>query len=729
MVKLAEGLMPTVVYWGRDLGPDGEAIAAQIAFTSEPAVMNSSLDSPRRVSVFPGEEEGWSGTPGAAWRNEGLIATAPFEVMEATLIGSSALRIRLRDGCGVELKMNYSIDDHGVLSARATIANVSLDSDRVVEVAALRLLLPLPQRAEEIVDLTGRWTSERRPQRTAVTDGTHLRAVRRGRPGHDSPFLTMVGTKGFTFGEGEIWAAHVAWSGNQEYLVERLPEGVGVLASLFGGSELLLPGEVRLRAGESYESPDVLFTWSDCGIDGISYRLHSYVRDLHSYPSTPRPLVLNTWEAVYFDHDIDRLRALARAAEAVGVERFVLDDGWFKDRRDDTAGLGDWYVDEGLWPDGLNTLSDTVHAAGMQFGLWFEPEMVNLDSDVAREHSDWLLSPLGDNALPWRHQFVLNLSNPEAWSYLLDRIDTLVETLRIDFIKWDHNRDLHQAIDRVSGRPAVRAHTRAVYRLMDVLRARHPALEIESCASGGARIDLGMMSHAQRVWPSDSNDPIDRQDIQRWTGVLLPPEVIGTHIGPATAHTTHRTSSLSFRLITALFGHAGIEWDITGCSEQELEQLKAWASLYKRERPLLHSGRTWRSEVNDGSSLHGVVAPDQSRGLFAWVRTQTSAVAHTERVRVPGLCPLHDYSIRLHDEFDNAALHQVSGPEWMGAAGTDRGAVYSGTFLTDVGIPLPLLNPSQALLFSFSKIAAAPPETIEPAIGSASTSMKESHPA
>ncbi|MDM4777904.1 alpha-galactosidase, partial [Micromonospora sp. b486] len=271
-------------------------------------------------------------------------------------------------------------------------------------------------------------------------------------------------------------------------------------------------------------------------------------------------MTLNVWEAVYFGHELDRLRALADAAAEVGVERFVLDDGWFRGRRHDQAGLGDWWVDGEVWPDGLQPLIDHVRGHGMQFGLWVEPEMVNPDSDLFRAHPEWVLQAPGRLPPPWRHQQALDLVNPDAYAYLLERLDAVLgEHDGIAYLKWDHNRDLTEAGH--AGRPGVHAQTLAVYRLLDELRARHPGVEIESCSSGGARVDLEILRRTDRVWASDCNDALERLSIQRWTGLLLPPELVGTHIGPERSHTTHRVHDLSFRAVTALFGHHGIEWE------------------------------------------------------------------------------------------------------------------------------------------------------------------------
>ncbi len=550
--------------------------------------------------------------------------------------------------------------------------------------------LPVPERAAELLDLTGRWCRERSPQRRPFQHGTQARLSRRGRTGHDATLLLAVGTPGFGFRSGEVWAVHTAWSGNHEHTAERLPEGAGAggAGALFGG-ELLQPGELRLGPGEAYSTPWICFSYSEHGLDGVSARVHRWLRSRPEHPRRPRPLTLNSWEAVYFDHDEQRLAGLARAAAAVGVERFVLDDGWFSGRRDDSAGLGDWFVDPAVWPRGLRPLADLVGELGMEFGLWVEPEMVNPDSNVARDHPDWILGARPDGTLPrpWRRQQVLDLANPQAFGYLAGRLDALVSEIGVAYLKWDHNRDLHEA-------PHVHEQTLASYRLLDGLRARHPGLEIESCSSGGARVDLGILAHTDRIWASDTNDPVERQAIQRWTGLLVPPELVGAHVGPARAHTTGRVSELGLRCLTALFGHAGIEWDITTCSPDELAQLTAWTALYRHLRGLLHTGDVVRADHPDpGAWLHGVVAPDRSEAAFGFVRLETSADARPGRLRLPGLDPDREYEVVLRSELGPAG-DRPGAPSWWG-----RGRARAvGSVLGAVGLPGGVLDPGQAVL-------------------------------
>ena len=428
-------------------------------------------------------------------------------------------------------------------------------------------------------------------------------------------------------------------------------------------------------------------------------------------------MVLNTWEAVYFDHNLTTLIELADSAAELGVERFVLDDGWFRGRRDDNAGLGDWYVDETLWPSGLTPLIDAVTSRGMEFGLWVEPEMVNLDSDVVRAHPDWIVGPSvqsykdgGRLPLEWRHQHIIDLVNPDAWQYIYDRVDALLRENNISYLKWDQNRDLLE--HGHAGRASVHEQTLAAYRLFDALKAAHPGVEIESCSSGGARVDLGILERTDRIWASDCNDALERQTIQRWTGLVVPPELVGGHVGPTTSHTTARTHDLSFRALTALFGHFGMEWDVRQVQGAEREELKRFIGIYKEHRGLIHSGRMVRADLADESlMLHGVVAAvggpaavGSTAALFTLVSTRTSPAEQPGRIAIPGLAA--DASYRVEAVFpapgDADYAHtftQVQPPAWL-----ESGATASGRFLAEVGLPMPGLNPEHALLL---KVTAA----------------------
>ncbi|GIF76669.1 alpha-galactosidase [Asanoa siamensis] len=689
--------VPAVLHWGADL----DAPADDLRRTAGPAVLNNSPDSPRVFSVWPTERDGWSGTPAQSGNFAGY-GTTPRPVLAGHRVDvpddgvGGRLELSFTDG-GLRGTVVYELDRFGVLAVSLSVGN---SADRPYTLDGLLALLPVPDRAVELVDFTGKWCRERAPQRAPFGFGTHLRATRRGKPGHDSPYLLMAGTSGFGFGHGEIWAAHLAWSGEQRYLAERLPEGAGAFAALVGAGESLRSGEVILAPGERYDAPPVLFVWSGEGTDGVADRLHRRLRARPGHPVTARPLVLNTWEAVYFDHDLDRLTALVERAASVGVERIVLDDGWFRGRRAADAGLGDWFVDADVWPDGLEPFVKVVRAHGMQFGLWFEPEMVNLDSELARAHPDWILGPADGLGPSARRQYVLDIARPDAYAYLLSRLDALVAAHGVDHLKWDHNRDLLEAVSRPSGRPGVRRQTLALYRLLDELRARHPGLEIETCSGGGGRVDFGILDRTDRVWASDCNDPVERAQIERWTRVLVPPELIGSHLGAARSHTTSRTTDLSFRLAVSLTAHAGIEQDLTAASPADLAIIAAWSALYREFRPLLHTGRVVNADLaDDAVALYGTVARDGSRALFTWLRFRTSPAGQTGRVRFPGLDPAARYRVVVRTELGAASRHQADDPDWVAHAPIEL----SGAVLAVAGVPLPTLNPQQAMLFDIER--------------------------
>jgi len=690
---------PGVVHWGADLGDLELPALARLAEAQVPPVAAAQADRPLARSLLPAYAAGFPGVPALEGHRGGVDFSPRLDLDQVEVDGSRVL-VRGGDaGAGLTMRSELELTPSGLLRLRHTVRNTGATP---YELTGLLGSLPLPAQAGELLDLTGRWTRERHPQRHPFAVGRWARENRRGRTGHDATIGLLAGTPGFGFRSGEVWALHVGWSGNHQTYAERLPSGQAVL----GGGELLLPGEVMLQPGEEYATPWLFAAYSGRGMDGISAAFHGWLRSRpsHPRPDRPRPVVLNTWEAVYFDHDLERLRGLADAAAAIGVERFVLDDGWFRHRRDDTAGLGDWYVDETVWPGGLGPLVDHVRMLGMEFGLWVEPEMVNPDSDLFRAHPDWVLAVPGRLPPPARHQQVLDLANPDAFGYVLDRLDALLGEYAIGFLKWDHNRDLVDAAH--DGHPGVHAQTLAVYRLLDTLRARHPGVEIESCSSGGARVDLGILERTDRVWASDCNDALERQTIQRWTGLFLPPELIGSHVGPPMSHTTGRTHALGFRAVTALFGHAGIEWDIASADPGDRAGLAEWIRVYRAERDLLHGGAVVRADHPDPTAwLHGVVAPDRSRALFAYVRLASGVDEVPGPARIPGLDPDRDYRVEPVSVAGLPWGPQRVPPPWYAGGAT----VLSGRALAAVGLQMPVINPEQALLLRVTAVPAGPP--------------------
>ena len=725
LVDLTDGGLPSILHWGHDLGElsteDGQAM---IAAATRPLAGNI-VDRPVRTALLPEHRTGWMGRPGLSgsrtgrdWSPEfGVTRVAldgrtiePAAELTVTNAGAGTLVVEAVDQVArLRLEVEIELVPAGLLRSRAEVTNLA---DEAYTVNDCVIAYPVPATAREILDFAGHWGKERTPQRRTLTTGTHLREGRHGRTGLDATTLLHLGAPGFGFADGEIWAVHVGWSGNHTHYAERLYTGEQVI----GGGELLLPGEVVLSAGQAYRTPWVYGAYG-VGLDAVARRFHRWLRSRPTHPNVDRPVTLNVWEAVYFDHDEDRLVDLAERAARLGVERYVLDDGWFGARRNDAAGLGDWTVSPEVWPQGLHPLADKVVGLGMQFGLWIEPEMVNLDSEVARAHPEWILATGNRWPVSSRFQQVIDLGHPNCYAYIRDALLAILDEYPISYLKWDHNRDLIDAGHSPGGEPGVHAQTQAAYRLMAELKSAHPGLEIESCSSGGGRVDLGVMEIADRVWVSDDIDPLERQQMLRWTTQLLPPEMLGAHIASGRSHTTGRMHDLSFRAATALFGHLGIEWDLAEAGEDEVAELAEWVAFYKEHRALLLGGDLVRLDFPDPAVLlHGVVAPDRSAAIYAFVAMAVSDVVQLGRLPLPGLAAGRRYRVRpvpigqrprglsRPDWWGGTPAARVpwapSSPEEAWRAWTDEldGVVLSGTALGRAGVAAPGLNPEQAVL-------------------------------
>lgn len=682
--------LPEVLHWGRDVGPLADSDAEDLLLALGRPVTPSGFDVPWPLTVLPTERDGWEGRPAVAGNVDGMPLVPRWRDVEVVSGAATALVTATSEH--LTLASTFALDDAGVLRVRHAVTNAGHPP---VHLQALDATLPVGERVGEVFDLAGRWTRERTPQRRALTHGAHAREGRRGRTGHDAPTLLVLGTPGFADDAGELWAVHLAWSADSVYRYDVLAEARPVL----GAGELLRSGEVVLAEGETFTSPDVVFVWSDAGLDGLSDRLHDSLRARPGHPVRPRPVVLNTWEAVYFRQAYAPLAALAETAADVGVERFVLDDGWFLGRRSDDAALGDWRVDPEVWPDGLGPLVDHVRRLGMEFGLWFEPEMVSPVSELATTHPEWMLQRPDDDVRTWRNQYVLDMANPLARDHVLEAMSTIIREHHVDFVKWDQNRDVVHAVH--AGRAGIDAHTRGVYALMDALRLRHPWLEIEACASGGARADLGVLERTDRVWASDSNDAMERLPIQRWTELLLPLELIGSHVGPEVSHTTRRHLDLDFRMAVSLFGSAGIETDLTRLAPEELDRVRAWTALYRRERGLLHSGRLRHLDLGDpGLDATAVVARDRSRALVRVARTVTGPRSLAVPLRIRGLDRDRRYRLAPVEGLAVPRGLDPVPPPWLGRGHLEL----SGAVFADVGARLPMLAPGSAIVLGLDAV-------------------------
>lgn len=735
LVEVAEAGLPVVRWWGVDAPDVREAPASALALT--PPQAPGSIDERLALELLPQHAAGFQGEPGLLGRFGDRTGWAPrFATSAVSWRGDGGLLV-VADDTASDLRYHgeVAVDPHGVVAVRAAITNVrglgdpgpggpdtaaaggDLDADdasafpvetdglgrdavpddvdpaSVYHLDALRLTLPVPDAAREVATFTGRWIRELHLQRQPWQVGRVERVNRRGRSSHQDPPTVFVGATGFSEERGEVWAAHLAWPGNHELRADRTADGFAYLQL----GEHLHPGEIALVPGATYVTPWLYAVPSVTGLNGVSDGFHAHVRARANHPRRPRPVTLNTWEAVYFDQTPERLASLVEVAAEVGVERFVLDDGWFVGRPDDRSGLGDWVVDRVKHPDGLGALADQVRAAGMEFGLWVEPEMVNPDS--ARFRADPSVVLAQPDTPTSRHQQVLDLTRDDAWADLHAALSAVLDEADPAYVKWDLNRD--QVAASHDGRPGSHAQVHSTLRLLHALTEARPDLEIESCASGGGRLDLGILTATHRVWTSDCNDPVERQRIHRGASYLLPPELLGSHVGPPQAHTTARSTMLPFRLATAFLGHFGIEWDLTQAPPYERDRIRDAIALYREWRDVLATGRTVRVDHPDPAALVQAVVGD-GRALLSYAQLETSAWARPAAVRCPGLDPDRRYDVRVV-----APLTDYTGPQIV-AQGWDEASplVLSGRALDRHGIALHVHQPQTATVLALTAIDA-----------------------
>lgn len=694
ILSCAIGAPPHFVHWGRRLGVDVAIDDVSRLTTSQGGPGMADVPIIASLAMEPGL--GLLAPTGFAAHRSGLDWGSRFDVCHVTEMDNGAI-IRCSDARAA-MSINYRVvvdPVSGVVTIGSTLTN---NGDAVLDLNEMATAcLPVPPSMIDIIGFSGRWSGEFHRERLSRFSGGYVRENRRGRTSHDNfPAVILCGPA-TTENSGEAFGLHLAWSGNHRVRVDTLNDG-RVVASM---GALLLPGEIRLEPGESYANPAIVAGYSAKGLSALSRRFHHHVRTNILRPATrakPRPVHYNTWEAVWFDHDVAKLKDLATRAAALGVERFVLDDGWFGSRRDDRSGLGDWTVADAVYPDGLKPLVEHVTGLGMEMGIWFEPEMVNPDSDLYRAHPDWALRIEGIEQVPFRHQYVLDISRPEAADYLFDRIDAVLRDHAIGYIKWDMNRDLNHPGD-VHGHPRAHAQVEALYALIDRIRVAHPAVEIESCSSGGARADMGILAHTDRIWTSDSNDALDRQHIQRGASYFLPLDVMGAHVGPSECHQTGRWLSMAMRAGTAMIGHMGVELNLLTEAQSDLDELKAAIALHKRHRALIHNGDFQRLDTPDYLNIVGVVATDKSEALWSIAFMTGHNATLPDRFYPVGLDASKAYRIRL---VWPQKWQSISSPSVADALDlTGGGSVISGEALMTVGMQLPLTTPESVLLFHF----------------------------
>jgi alpha-galactosidase len=510
------------------------------------------------------------------------------------------LRIRLEDPQQpFAVTLCYRLTpEHDVLERWLELHNLG-DAPLPVEKCSFATL-HLPPGASELTTTHGAWAAEFNAQRHTLPVGTFTTGYRGVQTGHAfNPFF-LANKPGQAWEEnGIVYFGALAYSGAWQFTFEHLHSGD---LRVHGGYHPF-DFELTLAPGETHTTPALVCGVSDEGWGGASRRLHAFTRE-RLLPQTPlRPVLYNSWEATHFDLSYDGQMALAQKAAALGVELFVLDDGWFGGRRTAFSGLGDWWVSADVFPDGLQPLIAEVHRLGMQFGLWFEPEMVNPDSDLYRQHPDWVLHFPGRPRTEGRMQLVLDFGREEVAAYIFEALDRMLSRHEIDFIKWDMNRSVSEP-GSAAGKGIWRAHVAGVYRLMDRLRRKYPKLSLQSCSGGGGRIDLGILQHADQVWTSDNTDALDRIRIQEGFSLAYPARVMEAWVTHEQNQQTARVAALSTRFDVAMRGVLGIGADLNGLDEAELAEYARYVAFYKRFRHVVQEGDLYRLSrlEEDGAS-------------------------------------------------------------------------------------------------------------------------------
>ncbi|MFJ7042918.1 alpha-galactosidase [Streptomyces sp. NPDC101112] len=562
------------------------------------------------------------------------------------------LRLRFLDD-GLRITLHYRMRDD-VVERWVTLAN---EGTAVELLRADSATWTLPRREESwrLSQLHGRWAAESRLTRGELTYGEKVIGSRRGHTGHQHLPWVALDTDA-TEEHGEVYGCALGWSGSWRIAVAQLPDA---RVQITGGAGYDESGLLRLEAGETFITPVFAALWSDGGHGGASRAWHAYQR-AYVIPDADRdrPVLFNSWEATEFDISEEQQRALAERAAAIGVELFVVDDGWFGARTSDRAGLGDWTPNPDRFPEGLKPLADQVHALGMQFGIWVEPEMVNPDSELYRAHPDWAQFQPGRKRTELRNQLVLNLARPDVQEYLWEKLDTLLSSAPIDYVKWDFNRCFTDA-----GWPGEEypqklwvEHVHAYYALLDRLRVAHPGVAFESCSGGGGRIDLGVISRTDQVWTSDNTDPLDRLAIQHGFSHIHPARVMAAWVTDSPNNQLNgRVSSLRFRFVSSMAGVLGVGGDLTRWSDEELAEAREWVELYKEIKPVVQRGDLYRLRPPSG----GLSAVQYVHGDEVVVLACLQAQHYGEPLpplRLRGLDPTATYECRETGELHRGAV-------------------------------------------------------------------------
>ena len=568
---------------------------------------------------------------------EGLPATYVESDDEA-----QTLELVLEDtSINTRIVLLYTIYEAFPVIARSV--RFECDSDeKITLLSAMSACVDLPDKDYEMIDLAGVWARERHVRRHKLDYGIQSIYSMRGCSSYQfNPFLALARENADEF-QGQVYGFSLVYSGN--FLAQTEVDNYDTARVLMG----IHPNGFKwtLGKGESFQTPEMVMVYSEAGLNGMSQTFHKLYRTRlarGTWRDKVRPILINSWEAFYFDFDAPKLLGLADAAADLGMELFVLDDGWFGKRDDSTSSLGDWYPNEEKLKGTLKELAEKINAKGLKFGLWIEPEMTNKDSDLYRAHPDWLLAEQGKRICHSRTQYVLDFSKKEVREYIGDMLENLLAEVPVSYIKWDLNRTFSEVFsngnDREYQGKVCHKYILGVYELYERLTSRFPHVLFESCASGGARFDPGMLYYAPQGWTSDDTDAIERLKIQYGTSMVYPVSCMGSHVSASPNHQTNRVTPIETRADVAYFGTFGYELDLLKLDEEDKAEIRRQIAFMKEKRDLIQKGTFYRlkSPFEGNETAWMIVSEDQKKALVGYYRVMQPVNVGFKRLKLKGL--------------------------------------------------------------------------------------------
>lgn len=583
-------------------------------------------------------------------REKGL---SPAGGMPQAKTPDETLEITMYDKAGLEVHLFYSVFyDSDVITKKMRIVNRAQKPIRLHR--AMSQQLDLPSSDYTLYTLNGAWAREANLTKHTLTQGIMEFGATTGLSSNRcNPFFFLAQEEATEF-TGEVYGFNLVYSGNHESSVEIDPFGRLRVLQGISSEGFAWP----LQAGEEFVTPEAVLTFSANGKNGMSNNMHKFINS-HIIPqrwnNAPRPILVNNWEGTYFDFSETKILAMAKIASKLGVELFVLDDGWFGNRNDDKGGLGDYHVNRKKLPSGIDGLAKRINEMGMEFGLWFEPEMVNEDSNLYREHPDWIVQTPGYTPYQGRNQYVLDLCRPEVQNYIIKSVNKMLDTANIKYVKWDMNRNISDAFSPYIKAQGQFYHTymMGLYHVFDEVCKTHPDVLFEGCASGGNRFDLGILSYMPQIWASDDTDAYQRQRIQTGLSYGYPQSTMGCHVSAAPNHQTLRITPIETRFNTAMFGQLGYELDMRHLKPEDKQDIAAQILYYKQHRMLLQYGEFARLkspfESNDGTRWI-VISKDKNEAILGDFMDLMQPNSYRPPLRIKGLKKDRLYTIETRPQ-------------------------------------------------------------------------------